>query len=135
MTLRLVHSRPSASDVLLAALCKAAHELVWAEDATVWHRNLHDARDFDKARSQALDSVEQILRDAERSHVISDQGVRRCMGVVFDAMTLARWRITGPALPGLDTPNQIAALPKALRHVWRVSRVQAVVTHTLRLAS
>jgi len=133
--IRLVHSRPPQSDVLLEALCKAAHSLVWAEDATTWHRNLSDSPDFDKARSHALDCVEEILRDAEQSHVISGQGVRRLMGVIFDAMTLARWRISGPSLPGLDTASQIAALPRTLRKVWHLFALKQRVVSTLRLAS
>jgi hypothetical protein len=135
MTLHLIHSRLSPSDVLLNALCKAAHALVWAEDAATWHRNLNDAPDFDHSRTLALGRVERILRHAEKSHIISAQGVRRLMGVVFDAMVCSRWRVAGQPLPGFDTAAQIAALPKTLRQVWRVCRVQAVVTNTLRLAS
>lgn len=135
MSIRLVYSRPHTSDVLLNALCKAAHELIWAEDAATWHRHLSDADTFAKARTRALARVERILLHAERCHIITGQGVRRLMGVVFDAMVASRWRSAPKQIPGLDVANQIAALPRTLRQVWRVCRVQSVVTRTLRLAS
>lgn len=135
MSIRLVYSRPSASDVLLNALCKAAHELIWAEDAATWHRNLSDAETFTKARTRALARVERILLHAERSHILTGQGVRKIMGVVFDTMVCSRWRSSPKKIPGLDYEAQIAALPRTLRQVWRVCRVQSVVTRTLRIAS
>lgn len=134
MSLRLVYSRPCTSDVLLNALCKAAHNLIWAEDAATWHRRLPDGPDFERARKRAMARVERILLHAERCHIINGQGVRRLMGVVFDAMVCSRWR-GAKQIPGLDVANQIATLPRTLCQVWRVCRVQSVVTRILRLAS
>lgn len=135
MSLRLVYSRPCTSDVLLTALCKAAHELIWADEAASWHHRLPDAPTFADTRQKAMARVERILLHAERCHILTGAGVRRLMGVVFDAMVCARWRHSAKQIPGLDATSQIAALPRALRQVWRVGRVQSVVTRTLRLAS
>ena len=131
MSLRLVYSRPCTSDVLLNALCKAAHNLIWAEDAAKWHRRLPDGPDYERARKQALARVERILLHAERCHIITGTGVRRLMGVVFDAMVASRWRHAPKQIPGLDVANQIAALPRTLRQVWHVySNVEQVLVFT-----
>ncbi|KRE90845.1 hypothetical protein ASG87_01530 [Frateuria sp. Soil773] len=135
MTLRLVYSRPCTSDVLLTALCKAAHELIWADEDANWHHHLQDAAEYSLTRQKAMARVERILVHAERCHILTGPGVRRLMTAVFDAMVCARWRHAAKQIPGLDAASQIAALPRTLRQVWRLGRVQSAVTRTLRLAS
>lgn len=135
MSLRLVHSHPSTSDVLLNALCKSAHELIWADEAATWHHHLRDAAAFADKRQRAMARVERVLLHAERCHILTGSGVRRLLGVVFDAMVCSQWRLAAKPIPGLDATSQIAALPRTLRQVWRVCRVQSAVTRSLRLAS
>jgi hypothetical protein len=134
--IRLISSRRSRSDILLQALVKASHELVWATDSAIWHRRSHDADTFNAARDACFARVERVLLQATKESIIDAAGARRLIGAVMDILTVARWGtdlVRYRQVP--DRTQQIAELHSKLRKTWASARLSVRVGRVLRLVS
>lgn len=137
--IRLISSGTTRSDVLLAALVKAATDLLWATDAAICQRRFGDAGSYNTARDRAFQRVERILLQADREGIIDGSGERELLGVVFDAVTLVRWALD--PLHYKEVPSrtdQTTSLDCALRKTWtmaRGARLGRRVGRALRLVS
>ena len=138
--IRLVSStRPRRADILLGDLVKAAHVACWAEDAFAWHCDLSDARSHALARDRAVGDVQNILMKARHEGFLDPSGVRSCLGVVHDALTISRWLVDRP--PGVPEDllptkgEQMDALPRLLRRTWAHAMLRKRVHAWLRMAS
>lgn len=79
------------------------------------------------ARAQAR--VERVIYQAQRERLIPLPTVQALLGIVLDAQTLARWRITGkPVPPSSGYWDTLDAMDRAIDRAWRRARLTRVFT-------
>jgi len=112
--------------ILRSAIKKAARQAFDAERALAW-RPTDPACRRSHARAQAR--VERAIYQAQRERLIPMLTVQVLLGIVLDAQTLARWRITGkPVPPSASYWDTLDAMDRAIDRAWQRARLTRVFT-------
>lgn len=110
------------------AIKKAARQAFDAERALAWTPTDPACR---RARARAQARVERAIYQAQRERFIPTLTVQVLLGIVLDAQTLARWRITGkPVPPSAGYWDTLDAMDRAIDRAWQRARLTRVFTRT-----
>ncbi|WP_395119860.1 hypothetical protein ACFCQI_02815 [Rhodanobacter sp. FW102-FHT14D06] len=117
--------------ILRSAIKKAARNAFDAERALAWTPDNPVCR---RTHARAVARVERAIYQAQRERLIPLPTVQALLGIVLDAQTLARLRITGKQSvpPGTSTGywDTLDAMDRAIDRAWRRARLTRVFTRS-----
>lgn len=110
---------PSRAGVLREALVRAAHACLWIEEGAIWGDHTPEVLTHARDRRRAQARVERVLAQCAKERFLTPSDQRHLIGIVFDALTEARWRheprFQAHAKPWADIEAQLI---DSLRHEW-----------------
>lgn len=115
--------------ILRQAIKKAARQAFDAERALAWTPTDPACR---RTHARAQARVERAIYQAQRERFIPMLTVQVLLGIVLDAQTLARWRISGKqsAPPSAGYWDTLDAMDRAIDRAWQRARLTRVFSRT-----
>ena len=115
--------------ILRHAIKKAARQAFDAERALAWTPNDPACR---RTHARAIARVERAIYQAQRERFIPMLTVQVLLGIVLDAQTLARWRISGKQSAPRTASywDTLDAMDRAIDRAWQRARLTRVFSRT-----